>query len=64
MIESTKLPPQQGWQCPICDKVNAPFVLNCDCHIKITSADTTSSYIVNTNNKLNDVFSAINTKCF
>jgi len=24
--------PRYGWQCPICDKVHAPFVAACDCH--------------------------------
>ena len=24
----------QGWQCPRCGKINAPWVLSCDCHIK------------------------------
>ena len=23
---------RQGWQCPICNKVHAPFVAACDCH--------------------------------
>lgn len=25
---------RQGWQCPACGKVWAPFVTNCDCHRK------------------------------
>lgn len=24
--------PQQGWQCPVCRKVHAPWVASCDCH--------------------------------
>lgn len=23
---------QQGWQCPVCGKVHAPWVAGCDCH--------------------------------
>lgn len=25
---------QMGWQCPICHKVNAPWMPSCDCHRK------------------------------
>lgn len=35
---------QQGWQCPICSKVWAPWVKSCDCNgtyaIKINSEST------------------------
>lgn len=24
--------PRTGWQCPVCNKVHAPFVAACDCH--------------------------------
>ena len=24
--------PQQGWQCPACGKVLAPWMPNCNCH--------------------------------
>lgn len=27
-----KLTANQGWQCPVCGKVNAPWVVECDCH--------------------------------
>ena len=26
--------PQQGWQCPVCKKVNAPWVPGCSCHME------------------------------
>lgn len=30
------LPPKpssdRGWQCPVCRKVHAPFIMGCDCH--------------------------------
>lgn len=28
------IPPQTGWVCPLCGKVNAPWAPSCDCHIK------------------------------
>ena len=30
---------QEGWICPRCGKVNAPFILNCDC----ASSDPTAT---------------------
>lgn len=24
-------PPRQGWQCPVCKRINAPFVSQCPC---------------------------------
>ena len=33
---------KQGWQCPICGKVHAPWVPGCDCH-KRTSVATTGT---------------------
>lgn len=33
---------QQGWQCPICGAVYAPWVASCgNVHIKLTYSDTT-----------------------
>lgn len=33
---------QQGWQCPVCGKVYAPWVSECDCHkIEVTGTTTT-----------------------
>lgn len=26
----------QGWQCPVCLKVHAPWVAECDCHLRKT----------------------------
>lgn len=44
MNQSIKLPVPQGWQCPVCDKVNAPFVRECTCHImKQTIPGSTST---------------------
>ncbi len=32
MVEYT-MSPQQGWVCPLCGKVNAPWSPSCDCHL-------------------------------
>ena len=32
---------QQGWQCPVCGKVHAPWASECDCH-KVTAHGTPS----------------------
>ena len=34
---------QQGWQCPICKRVHAPWVPHCDCDTySITTTNTTN----------------------
>lgn len=35
---------QQGWQCPVCGKVHAPWASECDCH-KISAKGTTTTNI-------------------
>lgn len=32
----------QGWQCPVCGKVNAPWMPECDCHRR-TSVTTNNT---------------------
>lgn len=41
---NNELPPQQGWICPKCGRVNAPWLPTCDCVSIQTRAtfDTTS----------------------
>ena len=34
---------QQGWQCPVCGQVNAPWISQCPCNGKIPSYTTTVS---------------------
>lgn len=57
---------RQGWQCPVCGKVHAPWVSACDCHITIakgtptTNVDytrqesITASFAEQTNRRVND----------
>ena len=33
---------QQGWQCPVCGKVNAPWMAQCTCDGKVPSYTTTA----------------------
>lgn len=33
---------QQGWQCPVCGKVNAPWVAQCPCDGKLKTYTTTT----------------------
>lgn len=33
-----------GWLCPRCNKINSPFVQQCDCHTSITYTCTKSDY--------------------
>jgi hypothetical protein len=40
---STIIP--QGWQCPVCKKVNAPHKDSCDCHTLTTTPIVYPPYI-------------------
>ena len=35
---------QQGWQCPLCKKILAPFVLECTCQMQITITTVSTTY--------------------
>ncbi len=35
---------RQGWQCPVCNKVHAPFVVACDCHERRDVRTSTTDY--------------------
>jgi hypothetical protein len=36
--------PQQGWQCPMCKRVHAPFVMTCPyCPLKINTVTLTNT---------------------
>lgn len=37
---TSKKQPEQGWECPRCGTINAPWVRQCDCNDKITCDDT------------------------
>ena len=39
---SIQLGAQQGWQCPICGRVNAPWMAQCTCDGKVPSHTTTA----------------------
>ena len=38
---NNELPPQQGWICPKCGRVNAPWMPTCGCVSSQTTASTT-----------------------
>ena len=35
---------QQGWQCPMCKKILAPFVQECTCQMQITITTVSTTY--------------------
>ena len=41
---NNELPPQQGWICPKCGRVNSPWKSTCDC----VSSQTKGSYTMDT----------------
>lgn len=44
-----KLPPQQGWQCPLCHMVWAPSIVSCACNKnEVGNSNTTTSILNNT----------------
>lgn len=48
---NNELPPQQGWICPKCGRVNAPWLPCCDCTVSQTTGTAGNSsvpYIVKT----------------
>lgn len=40
-MEQSFINVQQGWQCPICKKVHAPWVSGCDCNCSKSGTSTT-----------------------
>lgn len=42
-----KLPPQQGWQCPLCHMVWAPSIVSCACNKNEVEKETTINTIPN-----------------
>ena len=44
---------QQGWQCPLCKRILAPFVTECPCRGQLEQSLTTANAILNNYNKLN-----------
>ena len=40
---SIQLGAQQGWQCPVCGAINAPWVMQCPCGGKLKSYTTTDT---------------------
>lgn len=44
---NNELPPQQGWICPKCGRVNAPWMPTCGCVLSQTSGSG-NSYLVKT----------------
>lgn len=48
---NNELPPQQGWICPKCGRVNAPWMPTCGCvssQTTGTASDSSIPYIVKT----------------
>lgn len=41
---NNNLPPQQGWICPKCGRVNAPWVSTCGCISSQTTGDSIIKY--------------------
>ena len=37
---------KQGWECPKCKKVYAPWMPSCNCNTTVTSSNTTSNFTV------------------
>ena len=46
-----ELPPQQGWICPICGRVNAPWMPTCGC---VSSQTSGTPYLVKTSSTSQD----------
>ena len=49
------IPPQTGWVCPLCGKVNAPWAPSCDCYIKSKSKQMEATYDENSSITNNDM---------
>ena len=41
---NNELPPQQGWICPKCGRVNAPWMPTCGCVSSQTTATASTTY--------------------
>ena len=61
---NNELPPQQGWICPKCGRVNAPWLPTCGC---VSSQTSGSPYLVETSSMSRDSHEIVNdesqTKC-
>lgn len=56
----------QGWKCPVCGKVHAPWVDGCDCHrvtTNGTSTGKTESVSVHIPHSLEEWMEEIKTMC-
>lgn len=49
------IPPQTGWVCPLCGKVNAPWAPSCDCHIKSKPKQMAATYDENSSTTNTDM---------
>ncbi len=50
---NNELPPQQGWVCPKCGRVNAPWKSSCDC-VSTQTTGTGTAYLVKTSSVSQD----------
>ena len=67
---SIQLGAQQGWQCPVCGKVNAPWMMQCTCDGKTSykinytrETSTTGSQIIYNNRPVTTSFSKTEYDC-
>lgn len=50
---NNELPPQRGWICPKCGRVNAPWKPSCDC-VSTQTTGTGTAYLVKTSSVSQD----------
>ena len=46
---------EQGWQCPVCGKVHAPWVSGCDCHQYDVSSTSNLDWTHHSTNTLEQI---------
>ena len=56
---NNELPPQQGWICPKCGRVNAPWLPTCGC---VSSQTSSTPYLVKTSSISRDSHEIVKTK--